>query len=78
MYDFIVIMLLLFLVATAMYAVLAREIIDSIIALSIFSINLTLVFVVLQAPDVAMTEAVIGVGLLTALFVVAVNKTEEI
>ena len=78
MFHLVVILLLLFLVATGLYAVLAEEIIDAIISLSIFSINMTLVFVVLQAPDVAMTEAVIGVGLLTALFVVAVNKTEEV
>ena len=78
MFQLVIILLLLFLIATGLYAVLAEEIIDSIISLSIFSINMTLVFVVLQAPDVAMTEAVIGVGLLTALFVVAVNKTEEV
>jgi uncharacterized MnhB-related membrane protein len=65
-----------FLILTAVYAIFASSPIDSIISMSIFSINLTVVFIIMQAPDVAMTEAVIGLGLVTAFYVVAVNKTE--
>ena len=67
-----------FLVLTAIYAIFTSSTINSIISMSIFSINLTVIFIIMQAPDVAMTEAVIGLGLVTAFYVVAVNKTEGI
>jgi energy-converting hydrogenase B subunit D len=71
-------LLLAFLVGTAAYAIFSRSLISSIIALSVFSTNVAALFVILQAPDVAMTEAVIGTGLVTAIFIVTLNKIEEI
>ncbi|MFP4686535.1 MAG: Na(+)/H(+) antiporter subunit B [bacterium] len=65
-----------FLILTAVYAIFTDSTINSIISMSVFSINLTVVFIIMQAPDVAMTEAVIGLGLVTAFYVVAINKTE--
>ena len=70
--------ILLFLVVTAIYTVFARSPINALISMSVFSINLTVVFIIMQAPDVAMAEAVIGLGLITAFYVVTINKTEGI
>lgn len=71
-------LLLLFLLAAAAYAVFSRSLLSSIIALSVLSADVAVLFVVLQAPDVAMTEAVIGTGLVTAIFIITLNKIEEI
>jgi len=71
-------MVLVFLLGCALYAILARSLLGSIIALSAFSAAVTVVFVILQAPDVAMTEAVIGTGFVTAAFIVTLNKIEGI
>ena len=38
---------------------------------------LSLIFYVLQAPDVAITEAAVGAGLSTVLFVIAINLTQR-
>lgn len=75
--DSILLALLLMLVIFGGYAVLTDSLINSIIALSVYSINLTVIFLVLQAVDVAMTEAVIGAGMITSFFIITINKTEE-
>ncbi len=64
-------------VACALGSVLLRGYITSIIALSTFSISLTVAYAFLQAVDVAMAEAVIGAGLMTAIFVTAIDKTRR-
>ncbi len=55
--------------------VFSRRLIVSLIGLSMFSMFLTLQYVFLHAPDVAMTEAALGVGLSTLVFLVAIRKT---
>ena len=77
MTNSILLALLLLLVVFGGYAVLTDSLINSIIALSVYSINLTVIFLVLQAVDVAMTEAVIGAELITSFFVITINKTED-
>ena len=70
-------LLLTLVVVSALGAVLSRGYITSIIILSVFSILTTVTFAILQAVDVAMAEAVIGAGLMTAIFVTAVNRTRS-
>lgn len=66
-----------FLAATALVAALIDDILSSVIALSVFGVLLAIVFAVLQAPDVALTQAVINSGLVTSLFLVAYSQTEK-
>ena len=70
-------MVLGLIIASALGAVLLRGYITSIIVLSVFSIALTVAFAFLQAVDVAMAEAVIGAGLMTAIFVTTIGKTRR-
>ena len=72
------VLLLVLLVVTALGAVLIRGYITSIIVLSVFSVVTTVIFAFLQAVDVAMAEAVIGAGLMTAIFVTAVSRTQKV
>jgi len=66
----------LMLVMAAM-VVFARQILLSLLGLSLFSMLLTLQYVYLHAPDVAMTEAALGTGLSTLVFLVAIRKTRD-
>ncbi len=70
-------MVLGLIIACALGSVLLRGYITSIIVLSVFSIALTVAFAFLQAVDVAMAEAVIGAGLMTAIFVTAIGKVRR-
>ena len=67
-------MILIGLVVTALAALLTRSLRRSVIHLSIFSLLSSFVFLIYQAPDVAIAEAVIGCGLATALFLVALKR----
>jgi uncharacterized MnhB-related membrane protein len=43
-------------------------------ALSVVSLGMAVLFVILRAPDVAMTEAAIGAGLSSLLFALALRR----
>ena len=53
----------------AFLALHSKKLINSVIYLSIISLLAVVSFMLMKAPDVAITEAVIGSGLVTALFV---------
>ena len=69
-------LLLLFLILTAVVAVFSKNILNAVITLSVFSGILVVIFIFLQAPDVALAEAVIAAGLTTSFFIITINKTE--
>jgi len=57
------------LVGLAFLALSGKSMIRSVMFLSLLSMLSVISFVLMQAPDVAVTEAVIGSGLVTSLFV---------
>lgn len=68
-YDIISLVIGVLLLGIAFLAINAKKLINSVIFLSALSMLAVVSFVLLKAPDVAITEAVIGSGLVTALFV---------
>jgi uncharacterized MnhB-related membrane protein len=67
--------LLLVLIGSAVYAVRQRDLLYAVIATGVISLALTGLFLVLQAPDVALTEAAIGVALTTIIFIITIRNT---
>lgn len=67
----------LFLLAATLVVVFSPRIILSLLGLSTFSMFLALNYFVLNAPDVAITEAALGTGLTTIVFLVAIRKTSK-
>ncbi|MCD6512030.1 MAG: DUF4040 domain-containing protein [Thermoplasmata archaeon] len=61
--------------AAAIYAVETKDLISSAIAMGVASLVVSIMFLLLQAPDVAITEASIGAGITMAVFVYAIGKT---
>jgi len=70
-------LLIIFLIANAYMAITFKEELISIIFLSIFSITLTTLYLIHNAPDVALAEAVIGAGLNTAIFMTVISQVRE-
>ena len=68
-------LLVLVMIAAALAAAGARDLLNAVIACALVSLMASLIFYMLQAPDVAMAEASIGAGLTTAIFVFAINRT---
>lgn len=67
--------LLVFVLLTAIAVAALRDVLSAIIAFAAYSLGLALVWVFLQAPDVALTEAAIGAGVTSVLFLLTITKT---
>lgn len=69
---------ILFLVtAASVYALLSRDLLYGTIALSAASVLTALLFFLLHAPDVAITEAAVGAGISTVIFVWTIRRTDR-
>ncbi len=66
-----------FMLAMAAVVVWGRTLTVSLLGLSMFSMFLTAMYQLRHAPDVAMTEAALGVGLTTLVFLIAIRRTGE-
>ncbi|WP_327053847.1 DUF4040 domain-containing protein [Halomicrococcus gelatinilyticus] len=61
-------------IATAVVAALARTLVTALVAFAAYSLGLAIVWLVFRAPDVALTEAAVGAGVTTALFLLLVRR----
>lgn len=78
MYWELELILLVLLLATAIIALQVRDLLAAVVTLGVFSFLCALLFVVMGAVDVGFTEAVVGAGVTTVLFVVALyHSTRE-
>ena len=62
---------------SGLLAVQLDNIVSAVISSGLASLFASVVYVVLAAPDVAMTEASIGSGLSTMIFLYAIRKTRN-
>ena len=62
---------------SALYAAFSKKLLSSIIALGVTGGFVSLGFILLQAPDVAIAEAAVGAVLSTVLFIIALQKTSK-
>ena len=71
------ILLLSLILCLSIFSLLAKDLLNSIIALSAISILSALLFTLLRAPDVAITEASVGAGVSTIIYVWAIRHTKR-
>jgi len=69
---------LLLIIASAAFAVKSKDLLVSTALLGAMSLVLSLEYYMLQAPDVAITEAAVGSCLSTAIFVIAIKNTKRL
>lgn len=72
--DWFITVIVLVMLAAAVSVFLFEHFLAALAAFSVVSLGLSVVFVVLRAPDVAMTEAAIGAGLSSLLFALALRR----
>ena len=63
---------------SGLLAVLLNNMVSAVVSAGLASLFASVVYVVLAAPDVAMTEASIGSGLTTMIFLYAIRKTQKV
>ncbi len=68
-------LIMAFLLATAATAVALKDLLASVIVFSAYSLMMALLWTQLHAPDLALTEAAVGAGVTTVLFVITIYKT---
>ena len=62
---------------SALCAIFTKDLLVSVIALGVNSLIVSALFFIMHAPDVAITEAAIGAGLSTAIYVFAIRHTKR-
>ncbi|HHX73884.1 MAG TPA: DUF4040 domain-containing protein [Firmicutes bacterium] len=74
--DWLVFILLTFLIAAALSVVFTRSLLYAVIIFGAFSLVMALLWENFNAPDIAITEAAVGVGS-TVLMVAVVMRTRK-
>jgi len=64
-------------IISAVLAVEWRDLLAAVVGMAAVSLFASLLFFMLQAPDVAMTEAAIGAALSAAVFIFAIKRTQR-
>ena len=62
-------------IVAAIAAIHLKDLVAAVVAAGLVSLFASVIYLLLAAPDVAMTEAAIGAGLSTVIFLYAVKKT---
>jgi energy-converting hydrogenase B subunit D len=67
--------MLFFLVVAALAAISVKDLLSAVIILSLYSLIMAIVWVELRAVDVGFTEASVGAGITTVLFIFTLART---
>ncbi len=75
MMEYVAYALAVFVVVTAVTTALLRDVLAVIVVFGAYSLGMALLYTLLLAPDVGLTEAVIGAGVTTLLLLLTIAKT---
>ena len=76
-YDVVLMLLILILISGSVAVITMRRLIGAAILEGVVSLMAALLFLIMAAPDVAITQAVIGAGLSLVIFVFALRRMKE-
>lgn len=68
-------LLLIALVVLVILAIELKDLLYAIISLAGGAVILTILFFLLKAPDIAITQAVVEAGIATVIYVIAISRT---
>lgn len=70
--------LLGFLVLCALAVSVSKNLLNSILVYMSFSLVMSVIWILLESPDLAITEAAVGAGVTSILFIITLKKIHEI
>lgn len=70
--------LLLFLIVCAIAASLSKNLLNTILIFMSYSLIMSIIWILLESPDLAITEAAVGAGVTTVLFLITLKKIHAI
>ena len=68
------VLMLVFLICCAIGTVCTRNLLSSVIVFMAFSAVMSVIWLVLESPDLSITEAAVGAGVDTILFIVTLKR----
>jgi len=68
--------LLALVVVAALATAMLQSVLSSVVAFGAYSLGIAIIWVFLRAPDVGLTEAAVGAGIVTVLFLLTIVKTD--
>ena len=76
MHDVIIFLLLIFLIVCAIAVSFSKNLLNSIIIFMSYSTVMAIIWVLLESPDLAITEAAVGAGVTSVLFFITFKHNE--
>ena len=76
--DVFKLVLLIILVICALVVSLTKNLLSSIIVYMAYSLVMSVIWMLLESPDLAITEAAVGAGVTTILFFITLKKIHAI
>lgn len=70
--------LLIFLIVCAIVATVQKNLLTTVLIFMSYSVIMSIIWVILESPDLAGTEAAVGAGVTTVLFFLALKKTGQL
>lgn len=72
------IILFIFLIVCAIAASLSKNLLNTILVFMSYSLIMSILWILLESPDLAITEAAVGAGVTSILFFVTLKKIHAI
>ena len=76
--DYFMYILLFFLVVCAVAVSFTKNLLNAVLVFMSYSLIMSIVWILLESPDLAITEAAVGAGVTSILFFVTLKKIEAI
>jgi len=76
--NIIIQLMLVFLIVCAIAVCLTKNLLTSVVIYMAYSMIMSVVWIVLESPDLAITEAAVGAGVTSLLFFLALKKIHAI
>ncbi len=70
-------LLLMFLIVCAIAVARIRDLLSAVVIFAAYSLVMAIIWQMLGSPDVAITEAALGTGVTTFLFIAAISRTQR-
>lgn len=71
-------LLLVFLLVCAISVSMSKNLLNAILVYMSFSLVMSVIWILLESPDLAITEAAVGAGVTSILFIITLKKIHAI
>ena len=78
MMEYFMYVLLFFLVVCALAVSFTKSLLNAVFVFMSYSLIMSIIWILLESPDLAITEAAVGAGVTSILFFITLKKIEAI